>query len=332
MLKKKILETIKEYNLIENGDKVIVGVSGGPDSMCLIDVLNNIRNCGVINFDIIAVHINHMIRDEAEDDENFVREYCKKHNILFYSKKIDVEKISKVKKIGLEEAGRFARYEFFDEVFKNCKCQKIATAHTKCDNAETVLMNILRGTGLSGLKGIKAKRDTIFIKPLIKVSREEIEDYCSENNLCPRYDKTNDENVYTRNKVRNILIPFIDKVFNPNIIDTLDRLSDIAKVDDDYFEEIVKQTYIKLLIKEEKSEIILNLKEFNKLHVAIKTRMILYTIKKLQGTSNGIGKIHIDDIITLCENNIGNKHLTPNKGIKIMVNKGKMYFFVTKKT
>lgn len=225
MLKEKVLNTIKKYNLIEKGDKIIVGVSGGPDSICLIDILYNIKTNKEIEFEIIATHINHLIREEASSDEEYVKGYCEERNIPFYSQKIDIKSISKTEKIGTEEAGRIERYKFFKEIMDKHNGTKIATAHSKCDNSETVLMNIIRGTGTSGLKGIRAKRDNIYIKPLIEISREEIEDYCKEKKLNPRHDKTNDENIFTRNKVRNILIPLIKKEFNPNIIDTLDRLS-----------------------------------------------------------------------------------------------------------
>ena len=154
--------------------------------------------------------------------------------------------------------------------------------------------------------------------------------YCEEKKLNPRHDKTNDENIYTRNTLRNILIPLIPDEFNPNIIDTLNRLSNLAYMENDYLEEMSKKIFEELLIKNEKMEIILNLREFNKNHEAIKSRIIMLCIKKLLGTTNGIGKVHINDIIELCDNNIGNKYLTPNKHIKIAVGKGKMYFFVTK--
>ena len=193
-----------------------------------MNILNEIKNSGKIKFEIIVAHVNHMIREEAGEDEEFVKKYCEKKQIKFFSKKVDIQKIAKKNKIGTEEAGREERYKFFLEVLKENNANKIATAHTKSDNAETVLMNILRGTGTSGLKGIQAKRDEIYIKPLIEVTREEIEKYCEENKLDPRHDKTNDEIVYTRNKIRNILIPFLKIAFNPNIVDTLDRLSRIS--------------------------------------------------------------------------------------------------------
>ena len=329
MLKEKVLDTIKKYNLIQNNDKIVVGVSGGPDSICLINLLNEIRNDKQIDFELVVCHVNHMIRREASEDEEFVRKYCEERRIPFFVKRAKVEEIAKYMKIGTEEAGRKVRYDFFEEILNKTNANKIATAHTKNDNAETVLMNLIRGSGTKGLKGIKAIRDNKYIKPLIEISREEIEKYCVEKNLNPRHDKTNDENIYTRNKIRNILIPCIKKEFNPNIIDTIDRLSKLVYKENEYLEKITIETYKRILIKEEKQEIILNLKRFNEEDEVIKSRLVLYTIKKLFGHTSGIEKIHIYDIIKLCENNIGNKYLTPNKNLKILVNKGKMYFFVT---
>ncbi len=329
MLKEKVIETIKKYNLINEGEKIVVGVSGGPDSLCLINVLDEIRKEGKIKFDLVVCHVNHMIREEAESDEKFVYNYCEEKHIPIFIEHKKVVEVAKSKKIGTEEAGREIRYNFFNEILKKTNANKIATAHTKNDNAETVLMNLIRGSGLSGIKGIKPNRDDIYIKPLIDISRNEIEEYCENNKLEPRHDKTNDENIYTRNKVRNILIPLIKEEFNPNIIDTIDRLSKLVDKENDYLDKVTKKTYEKILIKEEKLEIILDLKGFNKEEEVIKSRVILYTIKRLLGTTSSIQKIHIENIINLCQKNIGNKYLTPNKNIKILVNKGKMYFFVT---
>lgn len=328
-LKEKVIDTIEKYKLIQNGDRIVVGVSGGPDSICLINILYEIQKEKNITFELYVCHINHMIREEASSDEEFVKNYCKSKQIPFFAKHVKVEELAKDLKIGTEEAGRKVRYDFFGEILEKVNANKIATAHTKNDNAETVLMNIIRGSGTSGLKGITPLRENKYIKPLIEISRVEIEKYCKENKLNPRYDKTNNENIYTRNKIRNILIPLIEKEFNPNIIETIDRLSDLASKENEYLEKVTKETYEKLLIKEEKNEIILNLKRFNKENKVIKSRLILYTIKRLFGATNGLEKVHIDNIIKLCETNIGNKYLTPNKNTKILVNKGKMFFNVT---
>ena len=321
----KVIKTIKKYNLIEDGDKIILAVSGGPDSISMLDILYKIKQNESINFEIIVAHVNHMIREEAMEDAIYVKNLYKKRNIEFYLKSIDVKKIANNNKIGTEEAGRKERYKFFDELAKKTNANKIAIAHNKNDNVETVFMHILRGTGINGLKGIEAKRG-MYIRPLIECERKEIEEYCEENNLEPKIDKTNFENIYTRNKVRNIVIPYVQKEFNQNIIETIDRLSKLVTEEEEYMEKQIENAYKNLLILETKKEIQLDLKKFNMQERVIKSRLILYTITRIFGSSEGIEKVHIDDIIKLCGNNIGNKFLTPNKNIKILVKNHKIYF------
>ena len=323
-MKDKVIKTIKKYNLIQNGDKIVLGVSGGPDSISMLDILNSIKD--EMGFEIYVVHVNHLIRTEAIDDEKYVEEYCKKNNIEFFAKRIDVLKIADTQKIGTEEAGRKARYEFFKEIYSKVGANKIAIAHNKNDKAETIIMHLLRGSGLSGLKGMQPIRDNKYIRPLIECERNEIEQYCEENKLEPRIDKTNFENEYTRNKIRNIVIPYIKNEFNPNIIETVDRLSQVATDESNYIDRQVQNTYNKLLLEKTGKQIILKWKEFNSQEKIIKSRLILYTVKELMGSTEGIEKIHIESIIKLCDNNIGNKYLTPNKKIKILVNDKKIFF------
>lgn len=335
-MKNKILQTIKKYNLIENGDSIVIGVSGGPDSICLLHVLNELKN--ELNFKIYVAHINHMIRKEAEEETEYVKNFCKNLGVECFVKKIDVIKIAKELKMGTEEAGRKIRYDFFEEVLKNTNSNKIATAHNNNDKVETIIMNVLRGSGIAGLKGLDPIRDNIFIKPLIETSREDIEAYCEENKLEPRIDKSNNENIYTRNKVRNCVIPYIKKEFNPNILKTINRLSEVANEENEYLEKITEETFNKICIEKKQdiethtshftpyTLIILDLKKFNNLELVIKRRLILYTINELLHSTEGIEKVNIDDIIKMCSKNIGNKYLMPTKKIKILVKKGKIFF------
>ncbi len=339
LLEEKIFHTIKKYELIKYGDTIVVGVSGGPDSMTLLNALFSLKeNLGI---NLVVAHINHMIREEADEETEYVKNYCNMHEIDIYIKKTDVLKLAQEEKKSTELVGRNIRYDFFEEVAQKAGANKIATAHTANDNAETVLMNLMRGSGPSGLKGIEKIRDGKFIRPLIECTRKEIEEYCQEKELHPKYDRTNQENIYTRNKVRNILIPCIEKEFNPNIVETLNRLSDIMTQEEDFFHKIVENEYKNLRIIGDnfnkndilngqdvgyKNKIILDLKKFQLLENVIKPRIILYTINELLGTTQGIEKIHIEDIIRLCENNIGNKYLIPQKNIKIYVKKGKIFF------
>ena len=338
MLKEEVFKTIKKYNLIKNGESIVIGVSGGPDSICLLHVLNELKN--EIGFKIYVAHVNHMIRKEADEETEYVKKFCENLGIDCFIKRIDVVKIANNLKKGTEETGRNIRYEFFNEVLEKTNSNKIATAHNNNDKVETILMNILRGSGISGLKGIEPIRDNKFIRPLINTSREEIEEYCKTSNLNPRIDQSNNENVYTRNKIRNIVIPYIKKEFNPNIIKTINRLSEVATEENEYLNKVTEETFNKICTGIEEQQdiaihtsnltphtlIVLDLKQFNKLELVIKRRVILYTINELLNSTTGIEKINIDDIIKLCNNNIGNKFLIPIKNLKVLVKKGKIFF------
>ena len=323
MVKEKVLETIKKYNLISQNDKIVVAVSGGPDSMCLLHILLTLRK--EYNLELNVAHVNHMIRENAILDEEYVKDFCQKNNLNFFVKKVDVHELSKKDRIGTEEAGRKARYEFFNEVKEMTSSNKIAIAHNKNDKVETIFLNLIRGTGTYGLIGIEPKNG-IYIRPLLEIERENIERYCDEFNLNPRIDESNFENIYNRNKIRNVIIPYIKKEFNPNIVNTVSRLSDIVQDEEKYFNKIVENEYKKLVIEETNEYIKLNRKEFNDLDLIIRKKLVFYVINKLIGSTMGIEKIHVEDIIKLCSNNIGNKYLTPKKNIKVSLKNKQLYF------
>lgn len=340
MLKEIVVNTIKKYSLIEDGDRIVLGISGGPDSISMLNILNELKNEGNIKFEIFVAHINHGIRENAKIDEQFVLEFCKKIGVECYVLNTNIKELSQKEGKGLEETGRMVRYNFFDEILEKTNSNKIAIAHNTNDNVETIVMNIIRGAGLSGLKGIEAKAGK-YIRPLIEAKREIIEDYCEKEKLNPRHDESNDENIYTRNKIRNIAIPYIKNELNPNIIDTIIRLSDIVKDDINYLDIQTKRAYDNMCLQEnfskenvyndgKEAKIILELKKFNSEDRAIQKRVILYAINRLFGTTKGIEKVHIEDIIKLCNNNIGNKFLTPNKKTKIVIKNKKIYIELVK--
>ena len=337
----EILITIKNNNLIQDGEKVLLGVSGGPDSIAMLSALYEIQKERIIDFNIYVAHVNHGIRENAKVDEKFVKEFCKERNIECFVLNTNIKEIAKENKRGLEETGREIRYKFFEEIGNEISANKIAIAHNKKDNAETIIMNILRGTGISGLCGMEIIQNK-YIRPLLFETREKIEEYLKNKNIEPRIDETNFENEYTRNKIRNIVLPYIQKEFNPNFIDTLNRLSSIVKEENNYLKKITEQAYKDILVEENlKPEkdvykfkdlptIILDLKKFCSLDRVIQKRIILYAINKLFGSTKGIEKIHIEDIIKLCNRNIGNKYLTPNKNTKVVIKNKKIYIFAKK--
>lgn len=327
-IEKKVLDTISRYKLIQEKDKVIVAVSGGPDSMCLLNLLYNFKIKNIKNYELYVAHVNHCIRKEAIEDEKYVKQYCQKREIPCYIKRVNVSKVAVNNKRGLEETGRKVRYDFFEELYTDLKANKIAIAHNNNDNAETVLMNIIRGTGIVGLNGIVPIRNNKYIRPLIECDRTQIEEYCKINNIMPRIDITNKQNDYTRNKIRNICIPYIKEELNSNIINNLKRLSEIAREENYFINKIIEENYNKIKIEEKENTIIIDLKKFNELDIFIRKKMVFYIIGLLLGNSTGISKIHIEDIIRMCKNNIGNKYLKPNKSVKILLKNKKIFFLI----
>ena len=209
---REILNINKKYNLIENNDIIVVGFSGGPDSVFLVEMLKKLQH--FFNFKIYLVHINHLLRGEdADSDENFSFEYAKKNNLEIFIKRIPVKKIAKEIGKTLEEVGREERYKFFSEIYEKVGANKIATAHNKDDQIETFLFRLTRGTSLQGLEGIKTKNNNI-IRPISEIYKKDILEYLNKNEIQYKIDKTNFENEFTRNSIRLDLIPFIEERYN----------------------------------------------------------------------------------------------------------------------
>ncbi|MFA3905851.1 tRNA lysidine(34) synthetase TilS [Fusobacterium nucleatum] len=209
---REILKLNKKYNLIENSDTIVVGFSGGPDSVFLVEMLKKLQY--FFNFKIYLVHINHLLRGEdADSDENFSFEYAKKNNLEIFIKRIPVKEIAKEVGKTLEEVGREERYKFFSEIYEKVGANKIATAHNKDDQIETFLFRLIRGTSLQGLEGIKIKNNNI-IRPISEIYKKDILEYLNKNEIQYKIDKTNFENDFTRNSIRLNLIPFIEERYN----------------------------------------------------------------------------------------------------------------------
>ncbi|MBV7276386.1 tRNA lysidine(34) synthetase TilS [Clostridiaceae bacterium UIB06] len=305
-----VLKTIRTNNMFSKGDKVIVAVSGGPDSICLLHILYALKD--ELQITLYAAHVNHCLRgEEANEDELYVKRFCENLNIEFRSKRVDINQMAETRKMSSETAGREARYEFFYDLKKEFKAQKIAIAHNANDQAETVLMRIMRGTGMEGLIGIRPVRDNIFVRPLIRCIREDIEKYCSNNNLNPRIDKTNLEPIYARNKIRVQLIPYMKKNFNENIIEVLNRLSNVIKVDNDYLEDIAKEKY-KKYCDINKEKVIISKEAFLE-NEAIIARIIRLALYDVSSNLYNFERIHIYDVLDIQRHSTGKMLMLPNK-------------------
>lgn len=313
MIFEKVLGTINKYNLIQDGDSIVLGLSGGPDSVCLLHILNRLKE--KLDIEIYAAHLNHQIRGiEAQKDALYIADLCEKMGVTFFVKSINVPKYCEDNGLSVEEGARKLRYEMFYEIMHKTKSNKIAIGHNLNDQAETVLMRMMRGTGLQGLKGIDHVRDNVIIRPILDIDRADIEKYCEDHDLNPRIDKTNLQSIYTRNKIRLELIPYMKDNFNPNIIESIVRMSNSLRSDNDYIEQEAEIKFKEVSsLKENSAEI--ELKDYLNLHNAIKVRVLRNAIKHILGDTNFVDQKHIDDIIELEGENKVNKRITLPRGV-----------------
>lgn len=240
-MKNKFLDTIKKYSMLSAGDRVVVGLSGGADSMCLVSLLDEFKD--VLGITLFAVHVNHCIRgEEAERDEQFVRVFCEKNNIPLTVFRRDIPRISAETGESTELAARRVRYECFNA----CLAEKIATAHSASDRVETLLFNLSRGASLNGLCSIPPVRDNI-IRPLIGITRGEIEKYCNDNSIDYITDSTNLTDEYTRNKLRLNVIPALNSInpaFEKNALRCIELLNDENAYIDVLADKLLKESFI----------------------------------------------------------------------------------------
>ena len=315
MIFEKVLSTINKHELIQKGDKIVVGLSGGPDSVCLLHILSRLKE--ELDLEIYAAHLNHQIRGiEAQKDAFYISKLCEEMGITFFIKSINVPEYCEKNGVSIEEGARKLRYEMFYEIKNNTRANKIAIGHNLNDQAETILMRMMRGTGLQGLKGIEYIRDGVIIRPILDIERNDIEEYCKKNKLNPRIDKTNLESIYTRNKIRLELIPYMKDNFNSNIIESIVRMGNSLRSDNDYIESeaLIKFKEVSN-IKSDSVE--LNLKPYINLHNSMKVRILRNSIKHILGDTNLIDQRHIDDIIELEDESKIDKVINLPRGIYV---------------
>ena len=295
---REILNINKKYNLIENNDNIVVGFSGGPDSVFLVEMLKKLQY--FFNFKIYLVHINHLLRGEdADSDENFSFEYAKKNNLEIFIKRIPVKEIAKEIGKTLEEVGREERYKFFSEIYEKVGATKIATAHNKDDQIETFLFRLTRGTSLQGLEGIKIKNNNV-IRPISEIYKKDILEYLNKNEIQYKIDKTNFENEFTRNSIRLDLIPFIEERYNTKFKDKIFSLiEEIRENNQNNFLNLSDYTDSENRIILEKIKFLSNFDKKNLLSLFLNKKNIEVNRNKIDEISsliksNGTKKIDLD--------------------------------------
>jgi tRNA(Ile)-lysidine synthase len=304
-IEKKILRTVREtvsaYGMFRAGDSVLGAVSGGPDSVALVHVLLALAEDYGLRLGI--AHLNHGLRKEAADsDADFVADFARRLNLACYLEKKDVPAFQHSRRLSWEDAARQVRYEFYERIAALHGFNKIALGHHGNDNAELVLMNLLRGSGPLGLSGIAPVRDGRIVRPLIKLNREEIIAYTAEKKLMYVTDASNADLSYRRNRIRHQLIPELERSYNPRIVDTLNRLSDILRDEDQWIEDSLVPAFDRCVSAKGSETITLDLARFGKLAGAVRRRFIRKAIFTVKKELRRISLPHIDAVLSLAKN------------------------------
>ena len=312
----KVIKVIKDKNLISSGDIVAVATSGGQDSMALLSFLKSKQD--ELGCEIIAVHVNHKIRENADRDENFVKDFCNKNKIKCYCFSVDVPKLAKQNGVSLESAGRQARYGIFDALLSKGVATKIALAHHLRDQVETILMHLFRGSGINGIKGMIVKKDENYIRPFLETSKQDIESYINLNNIPYVNDETNDQSEYRRNFLRNEILPKILEKW-PNFEKNVLSFSNFAKEDDDFIQKNINLSAC--IFEDSVAKIPLSYFSYDN---AIISRIIFYSLRKI-GVFVDVESKHIDAIKQLANFGENGKRINLPMQVRVI----KEYDFIT---
>jgi len=310
----KVDETIRRNGLLSPGDAVLLGLSGGPDSTCLLMVLHALRQAYCL--DIHAVYVNHNLRpDETPAETAFCRTLCEGLGIAFMQRSVDVALFSKARRMNLQEAARELRYQAFQDAAHEVKADRIALAHTADDQAETFIMRLSRGAGPAGLSGIPVRRGKI-VRPLLEVQRSEIDCFLKEKDIAPVMDSSNLKEDYFRNMVRLSIMPLL-KRSNPNLVHSLVTTMTILQEEERYFAVLVTKTLMKLISRKTGRRIELFLAPLESMDKVILRRVLRRVIQETEGL-RGVGFKHIEDIIRLIRQGTAGNRLMLPQGIRVI--------------
>ncbi len=296
-----VLNTIKRYDMFESGDSVVVGVSGGPDSVCMLRILDELST--QLSIQLVAACLDHSTRDgESQRDAAFVERLADSMQLECHVDKVDVAAL-KPPGASFEVAARDLRYEFLENVAKTTRSAKVAVAHTANDQAETVLMRLLSGTGLRGLAGIRPVRplgDVILVRPLIDVKRSDIMSYLESHNVSFRVDETNFDRSHVRNKVRLELIPTLEKEYNRNVVDALSRAARVLQEEEDYLSERAREIAARVVQHETGDQVEMSRRSYAGASPVLRRRLIMDLARRLSDNVPRLALASVESADTLC--------------------------------
>ena len=307
----RIERTVRRQRLFRPGDTLVVALSGGADSAFLLDLLATLPD---YNLHLIAAHLNHTLRGtESDDDEEFCRELASRYAIPFESRRVDVTRTASDLRLNLEDAGRRARIEFLDEVRSTYGAAAVALAHHADDQAETVLMRLLRGSGTTGLSGMAYRNRRGYVRPLLEISRADIERYLLARGLSWREDASNSDTSYLRNRIRHRLLPLLEE-YNPAIRSCLSSTASILGDDEALLEELAVQAFAGSCGMEE-GRVVCSVGRLRTINAALRRRVLRHAYTQLTGNLVGVGLRHIDALCDLIDSGRPNSRLALPQGI-----------------
>ncbi len=321
--------------MLDHGETVVVAVSGGPDSLCLLHALHSLKAEYALRLHV--AHLNHRLRGaDADADAAFVAQLAAEWGLACTVEACDVPALSKARKIAVEEAARQARYLFLARVAGNVGARKIALGHNSYDQVETVLMHLLRGSGLAGLRGMLPVSELselhlgensaadadgappVLIRPLLNIRREEIEEYCREHGLQPRFDRSNLDTTYYRNRLRHELLPILE-TFNPNVREVMLRSCDVISADYDYIRAQSAQCWSQVVTAESEQAITFQLDAWRKLPLALQRSTLREAIRRLRRSLRNINWVHVDNAIHAAVTGHAGTRATLPQGLEVVV-------------
>lgn len=324
---KWVAKQIQTYNLIEAGETVVAAVSGGPDSVALLHVLDRLR--GQFGFKLVAAHLNHGFRGaEADADAAFVEELAGRLHLQAYIETRNVPKYSARLGLSAQAAAREIRYGFLSEVALKTGAGRVALGHHADDQAETILLHLLRGAGLGGLAGMQPIRDNFYIRPLLDVKKREIEAYCRQHHLAARQDSSNLKRKYLRNRIRLELVPALEKKYNPNLTDALNRLGRICREEDEYLEKQSDAIFYRVRNGDAShgQSLVLDRDKLLDQPAALLRRVIRRAWFEICGSNDELGFSHIEQIMEIIRGGGGYRQVNLPRGVTCKKNYGRLEF------
>ena len=318
---------IRKNNLLANCSKLLLAVSGGPDSLAMLDLFYKFRkDFGV---EIAAAHLDHMFRKESKSEADFVEKISKKKGIKLFRRQVNLPEIIKRNNLSDEAAARKIRFDFFKEIIKKYNFDLLALAHHRDDQAETVLLNLFRGSGLQGLSGIQAVAEFNGIKiihPMLNFSKKEILNYCDQNNLKPRFDSSNKKNIYSRNIIRNEIFSVVEKKINNKAREVIARSSKLLAAENEFLEQLALKEYKKILKNKNDKKIVIDFNKFENIDQVLQRRIYRLIYNHLNDNLDDLYLDHIFEIEKLLSDNETGRGVDIASGIRVEISYSNLVF------